>query len=101
MVDSYIKAGPLKFLPLMESQYVYQIGRSTKAALHDLVQRIEGSLNQKEFALGVLLDIDGAFDNASFGSIDAASGEHGVVLTLRRWIDAMLRCRSVRVEIQC
>jgi hypothetical protein len=53
------------------------------------------SLNQNKFALGVFLDIDGAFDIGSFGSMDAASGEHGVVLTLRRWIDAMLRCRSV------
>jgi hypothetical protein len=41
-----------------------------------------------------------AFDNAPFGSMDAASGEYRVVLTLRRWIDAMLRCRSVRVEIR-
>jgi hypothetical protein len=98
-LDSYIRAGPWKFFPLMESQYAYQRGRSTEAALHDLVQKIEGSLNQKEFALGVFLDIDGAFDNSSFGSMDAVSGEHGVVLTLRRWIDAMLRCRSVRVEI--
>jgi hypothetical protein len=55
-------------------------------------------LNQKEFALGVFLDIDGAFDNASFGSMYAASCEHGVVLAFRRSIDAMLRCRSVRVE---
>jgi hypothetical protein len=28
--------------------------------------------------------------------LDGASGEHGVVLALRKWIDAMLRCRSVR-----
>jgi hypothetical protein len=49
-----------------------------------IAHAIEGSLNQKEFVLGVFLDIDGAFDNASFDSIDAASGEHGVVLTLRR-----------------
>jgi hypothetical protein len=48
----------------------------------------------------VFLDINGAFDNASLGSMDAARGEHGVVLTLRRWIDATLRCRSVRVEIR-
>jgi hypothetical protein len=57
-------------------------------------------LNQKEFVLGVFLDIDGAFDNASFGSIDAASSEHGVVLTLHRWINAMLRSQSVQVEIR-
>jgi hypothetical protein len=89
LVDSYIRAGPLKSFPLVESQYAYQRGRSTEAALHDLVQKIEWCLNQKEFALGVFLDIDGALDNASFGSMDAASGEHGVVLTLCRWIDAM------------
>jgi hypothetical protein len=59
-------------------------GRFTEAALHDLLQKIEGCLNQKEFALGMFLDIDGAFDNGSFGSMDAASGEHGVVLNLRR-----------------
>jgi hypothetical protein len=63
LVDSYIRAGPLKSLPLMESQYAYQIGRSTEAALHNLVQKIEGSLNQKEFVLGVFLDIDGTCDN--------------------------------------
>jgi hypothetical protein len=82
----------------MESQYTYQRGRSTEAALHNIVQKIEGSSNRKEFALGVFLDIDGAFDNASFGSMDAASGEHRVVLTLRRWIETMLRCQSVRVD---
>jgi hypothetical protein len=80
LVDSYIKAGSLKSFPLMASQYGYQKGRSTEA------EGIEGSLNQKKFAL----NIDGAFDNASFG----------VVLTLRRWINAMLRCRSLRVEIR-
>jgi hypothetical protein len=83
---------------IMESQY--QRSRSTKAVLHDLVQKIEGSLNQKVVALSVFLDIYRAFDYASFGSMDAASGEHGVVLTLRRWIDVLLRCRSVRVEIK-
>jgi hypothetical protein len=46
----------------------------------------------------VFLDIDGTFDNASFGSIDAASGEHEVILTLRRWIDTVLRCRSVQLR---
>jgi hypothetical protein len=55
-----------------------------EAALHDLVQKIEG------LALSVFLDMDGAFDNASFGSMDAASSEHGIVMTLRRWIDMVL-----------
>jgi hypothetical protein len=58
LMDSNIKAGPLKSFSLMESQYAYQRGRFTEAALHDLVQKIEGSLNQKEFAVGVFLDIN-------------------------------------------
>jgi hypothetical protein len=62
----------------MESQYAYQRGRSTEAALHDLVQKIEGSLNLKKLALSVFLDMDGAFDNAFFGSMDAASSELGL-----------------------
>jgi hypothetical protein len=37
--------------------------------LHDLVQKIEGSLNQKEFALGIFLDMDGVFNNASAGVV--------------------------------
>jgi hypothetical protein len=88
LVDSYIRARTLKFF--------LQRSRSNEATIHDLVQKIEGSFNQKEFSLGVFLDIDGAFDNASFGSMDGASGEHVVVLTLRRWIDAMLRCQGSR-----
>jgi hypothetical protein len=88
LVDSYIRAGPLKSFPLKELQNTYQKGRSTEAALHDLVQKIKGSLNQKEFALGFFLVIDGTND------------EHGVILTLRRCIDAMFHCQSVRVEIR-
>jgi hypothetical protein len=53
LVESYIRAGPLKSLPLLKSQYAYQRARSTEAALHDHVQKIAGSLIQKEFALGV------------------------------------------------
>jgi hypothetical protein len=69
--------GALKSFPLMESHYGYQRGRSIEAAFHNLIQK--GSLNH---ALNVFLDIDGAFDNASFGSMDAANGELGVVVTL-------------------
>jgi hypothetical protein len=46
--------------------------------------KIKGSLNQKVVALSVFLDIYEAYDYAFLGPIDEASGEHGVVLTLRR-----------------
>jgi hypothetical protein len=43
-------------------EYLPVIHRS----LHDLVNKIDGSLAQKEFALGVFLDVEGAFDKTSY-----------------------------------
>jgi hypothetical protein len=54
-------------------QHAYLKGKSTEIALHDLVYKIDGSLAQKEFALGVFLDVEGVFDNISFEVIDYAS----------------------------
>jgi hypothetical protein len=35
LVDSYIRAGPLKSFPLVESQYAYQRGRSSRSSSID------------------------------------------------------------------
>jgi hypothetical protein len=63
-------------------QHTYLKGKSTETALHDLVYKIDGSLAQKEFTLGVYLDVDGAFDNTLFESIDDAASDHGVCSTI-------------------
>jgi hypothetical protein len=42
---------------------------------------------QKEFALGVFLNVEGAFDNTSFESMDDAASDHGVCSKISRWID--------------
>jgi hypothetical protein len=39
---------------------------------------IDGSLDQKEFALGVFHDVERAFDNTSFVKMDDAARDHGV-----------------------
>jgi hypothetical protein len=41
-----------------------------------------------------------AFDNTSFESMDDAVRNHGVCSTINRWIDFMLRSRSVFVNIR-
>jgi hypothetical protein len=74
LVDLHIEEGPLKYYPLN----VYLKVKSTETALHDLVYKINGSLAQKEFALGVFLAVEGAFDNTSFESMDDAASDHGV-----------------------
>jgi hypothetical protein len=55
LVDLHIKEGPLKDYPLNSMHHAYLNGKSTETALHDFVYKIDGSLAQKEFALGVFL----------------------------------------------
>jgi hypothetical protein len=97
LVDLHIKEEPLKDYPLNPMQHAYLKGKSTETAL---VYKVAGSLAQKEFALGVFLDVEGAFCNSSFESMDDAASDHGVCSTINRWVDFMLISRSVFVDIR-
>jgi hypothetical protein len=80
-------------------QHAYLKGKSTETALHDLFYKIDGSLAQKEFTSGVYFDVEGAFDNTSFESMDDEASDHGVCSSINRWIDFMLRSCSDFVDI--
>jgi hypothetical protein len=41
IVDRHIRDGALRFEPLHWNQHAYQIGKSTEAALHNMVTRVE------------------------------------------------------------
>jgi hypothetical protein len=83
LVDRYLWDETLVSSPLHSNQHAYQAGKFTKTALHQLVVRIEKVLDQRETALGVLLDIEGAFNNTYYDSICAALDRHGVSPTIR------------------
>ena len=51
---------------LSASQYGFRAGVSTETALHEFVRRVEHCLVRKKPALGIFLDIVGAFDNVTF-----------------------------------
>ena len=57
---------------LHPSQHVYWAGKSVEMALHQLVVMMDKALDQQKTALGVLLDIAGAFNNISYDSMCAA-----------------------------
>jgi hypothetical protein len=97
LVDPHINEGPLKDYPLNPMQHAYLKGKSTETALHDLVYKIDGSLAKKEFAWGVFLDVEGAFDNTSFESMDEAASDHGVCSTIKRWTVFL----SISGELEC
>jgi hypothetical protein len=81
-VDRFIRDEILTSLLLHPNQHAYQTGKSTEMALHQLVVQIEKALDQQETALGVFLDIEGAFNNTPYNSICAALARHEVSRTI-------------------
>jgi hypothetical protein len=90
LVDRYLRDEILALQPLHPNQHAYQAGKSVETALHQLVVRVEKALDQQEIALGVFLDIEGAFDNTSYDSMCLALSRHGADLTIVQWIRATL-----------
>ena len=84
---------------LSASQYGFHAGVSTETALHEFVRRVEHSLVRKKPALGIFLDIVGAFDNVSFRSFVAALRGLGMSKILTSWIETLPRHRTVQVEL--
>ncbi|XP_020297796.1 uncharacterized protein LOC109862217 [Pseudomyrmex gracilis] len=82
LIDGFLKNGPLLTYPLASSQYAYKEGRSTDTALHHLVTGIERQLEAKGYALGVFLDIEGAFDSTSYDVIGEAMTRHDIPAAL-------------------
>jgi len=98
LVDRNVRDDILTRYPLHSNQHAYKAGKSTDSALHILVGRIEMALNNKEYALGVFLDIEGAFNNASPGSLLHVLSVRRVSSTIIQWIDSMLSSRIARVN---
>jgi len=90
LVDRHIRDDILTTYPLHSNQHAYQASKSTDSALHILVGRIEKALNNKGYALEVFLDIEGAFNNASPGSLLHVLRARTVSSTIVWWIDSML-----------
>lgn len=110
MVEKRIRLEILSRNPLSSCQHAYQSGKSCESALHDCVRIVEEGLEAREYTMGVFVDIEGAFDNATFGSMCTSARNHGVEEVVVRWIHAMLSKRllttegenndSVRVEVE-
>ena len=84
---------------LSASQYGFCAGVSTETALHEFVCCVEHCLVRKKPALGIFLDIVGAFDNVTFPSFVAALQGLGMSKIITSWIETQLRHRTVQVEL--
>ena len=84
---------------LSNNQFGFRRGFSTEAAIHKLVSRIESSLSHGSFALGIFLDIEGAFDNMSFDAINSALSSSSIPSPICNWISEMLSTRIVSYSL--
>ena len=85
--------------PLPKNVYAYREGVSTESALHRIVYRIEKALAEKEFALAVFLDIDGAFSNTSTESMVRALASKGVEVEIVHWLNDLLSNRTAITQL--
>jgi len=88
----------LAIRPLSQHQHAFRRKRSTENALSNAVERIEGALAKKQFALGVFLDIQGAFDNVSIDAILRGLKKKRVDETFLKWYDFYLKHRKINLE---
>jgi len=67
LVVRYLRDVTLALVPLHSNQHAYQAGKLVETALHQLMEWVEKVHDQQEIALGVFLDIEGAFNPSAWG----------------------------------
>ena len=83
---------------LSTKQFGFRKGYSTEAALHKIIHRIEKRIRNSGMALGLFLDIEGAFDKVSFQAINKALNRFNIDETTKNWINSWLHNRTMTIE---
>ena len=68
-VPSYLVCNLITYLrlyPVHQTQFAYQPGIFTETTLHHGVTHVQDVMEQREVALGALIDVEGDFDRTSF-----------------------------------
>lgn len=99
LVDMFLRDEALALMSLHPNQHSYQAGKFIETAFHQLVVWVEKVLDQQETVLGVFLDIEGAFNDNSCGSMCAAVVRYRVDYTIVWWIRATLEGRLAMVTL--
>ena len=84
---------------LTKNQCGFRKRKGTEAALHKLTRRIEDAISNGQYALGIFLDIESAFDKLKFNSIRDAMLEIEIPKVIINWIYFMLSNREITLEL--
>lgn len=95
LILDYLEKDALVDTKLTKNQFGFRKRKSTEAAIHRLTRKIEDALQNGQYALGVFLDVEGAFDNIRFRSIYGALLEAKIPSVLAQWIIVMVTERSI------
>lgn len=98
LIDRYIRDFTIKHCPINEWQHAFQEGKSTETALHSLTNTLEKNFADKEYTICTFMDIEGAFDNVSFLSVEEALEKRNICTPIRRWIQFLLFARKITLE---
>jgi hypothetical protein len=90
LVARFLRDEILVSRPLHPNQHAYRTRKSVEMAFNQRVVRVKKALDQQEVALGVFLDIEGAFHNTSYDTMCTALAKHSVGHTIVRWVRATL-----------
>ena len=83
-----------------KDQYGFRRGHATDTAVLNLTEKIQKQLRTKHnHALGIFLDIEGAFDNLPHWSIKAALDNTPAKGQLSNWITFMVSNRYIRLKM--
>ena len=84
--------------PLHTNQHAFRKGRSTDSALTNMVEYIEAAFHKKHVAIGVFVDIKGAFDNVTTTSIISGLKKRGENPLIINWYEHFLKNRTINIE---
>ena len=88
----------LKEFTIHKNQHAFRKGRSTESALSDAVDHLESSALRGGVAIGVFLDIEGAFDNLLPVGVIQSLRKRNTPDKLLQWFSGYLVSRSVTVD---
>ena len=89
----YLLDNSLVQRPMSVDQHGFRKGHSTATAISSLVDKIEMNIFRDNYALGVFLDIEGAFDNVTTEKVIAAMKRKNFPATIIRWYSHYLKNR--------
>ncbi|KAL3288146.1 hypothetical protein HHI36_002594 [Cryptolaemus montrouzieri] len=99
LVERYLRENTLVDHPLHITQHAYEQGRSVDSALYSVVGYIEKGLKKGEVTLRIFQDIEEAFDNILYKSIDKAIADTKVNKTIARWMERLLSTRRIEAQL--